>query len=325
MFPSNGNGSAAESVEEAPAEIVDVPALLPEVSEAAPLAVSLPVPVAAPIRQMEAAVPSVVPSRRPRFLTKRAGIAVAGIALLALAVALQAVVRQDDALDRFWRPVFSSHSPILLCVGNVAGGQRPRPVAEIPSGLSLADFHSSASQTMLISDAMTLSRLSGLLQAKGKGFRVVSQSEATFADMQNSPAVLIGLANNDWTERLVGKLHFWVEHRAPGRIGLRDRDHPERQDWFVDFTAPYLAITRDYALVIRVLDPKTEQMVVTAAGISAFGTLAAGEFLTSPQEFKKIEAVAPAAWPKQNFEIVLSTEVIRGKPGHPEILATHFW
>jgi hypothetical protein len=84
-------------------------------------------------------------------------------------------------------------------------------------------------------------------------------------------------------------------------------------------------LTRDYAVVVRVLDPKTEQMVVTAAGITAFGTLAAGEFLTDPREFQKIEGVAPRAWRKMNFEIVLSTDVIRGKSGHPEIVATHFW
>jgi hypothetical protein len=77
--------------------------------------------------------------------------------------------------------------------------------------------------------------------------------------------------------------------------------------------------------VLRVLDPKTEQMVVTAAGISVFGTLAAGEFLTNPNEFKKIEAVAPRGWSRNNFEIVLSTDVIRGKSGHPNIVAEHFW
>jgi hypothetical protein len=84
-------------------------------------------------------------------------------------------------------------------------------------------------------------------------------------------------------------------------------------------------LTRDYALVVRVLDPKTEQMVVTAAGLSVFGTLAAGEFLTMPDEFRKIQGVAPKGWQQKNFELVLSTDVIRGKSGHPNIVAAHFW
>jgi len=93
----------------------------------------------------------------------------------------------------------------------------------------------------------------------------------------------------------------------------------------MDYSTPYLNVTRDYALVLRVLDPKTEQMVISAAGISVFGTLAAGEFLTDPEQFRKIEAVAPKGWKKMNFEMVLSTDVIRGKSGHAMIVATHFW
>jgi len=77
--------------------------------------------------------------------------------------------------------------------------------------------------------------------------------------------------------------------------------------------------------VLRVLDPKTDQMVVTAAGISVFGTLAATAFLTDPDEIQKLSAVAPKGWERMNLEIVLSTEVIRGKSGRPLILATHFW
>ena len=66
-------------------------------------------------------------------------------------------------------------------------------------------------------------------------------------------------------------------------------------------------------------------MVVTAAGLSVFGTLAAGEFLTTPAEFRKILRVAPKGWQHKNFELVLSTDVIRGKSGHPNIVAAHFW
>jgi hypothetical protein len=178
---------------------------------------------------------------------------------------------------------------------------------------------------MLVPDAITFSKFTGLLQSKGKRYRVASQSEATFADLQYGPAVLIGLANNDWTERLVGKLRFTVEHRPPGRLILRDSENPARDDWAVDYSMPYVSLTRDYALVVRVLDPKTEQMVVTAAGLSAFGTLAAGEFLTTADEFRKIQTVAPRGWQQKNFELVLSTDVIRGKSGHPNIVAAHFW
>ena len=251
--------------------------------------------------------------------------AVLALVLGAAALGFQILARPSDPLDSFWRPVFSSSSPILLCVGNVEGGRRATPGGVDGTKLTLRDYHGMDSQIVLVDDATTLSRFAGLLQAKGKSYRVASQSSATFADFQNSPAVLIGLLNNDWTERLVSKLRFSVERPAPGRVVLLDREHPERNDWSIDYSTPYLDVTKDYALVFRVLDPQTEQMVVAAAGITVFGTLAAGEFLTSPQEFRKIEAVAPKGWRKMNFELVLSTDVIRGKSGHPNIVASYFW
>jgi hypothetical protein len=261
---------------------------------------------------------------RRHVARKRLWLGVGVLTAAALMFTVASVsARPGDALDSFWRPVFSSPNPILLCFGNVEGAHHLRPSAA--AGITLFEFHGLPSEMMLVPDAITTARFAGLLQSKGKHYRLASQSETSFADLQNGPAVLIGLANNDWTERLVGKLRFSLEHRPPRRLILRDSTNPAREDWAVDYSTPYLSLTRDYAVVVRVLDPKTEQMVVTAAGLSAFGTLAAGEFLTTPEEFRKIEAVAPKNWRQKNFELVLATDVIRGKSGHPSIVAAHFW
>jgi hypothetical protein len=109
------------------------------------------------------------------------------------------------------------------------------------------------------------------------------------------------------------------------KVTIRDRNNPSRQDWSVDYTTPYLNVTRDYAIVLRMLDPKTEQMVVVAAGITVFGTVAAGDLLTSRTEMKKLAAVAPPGWEKKNMELVLSTDVIRGRSGPATIVAAQFW
>lgn len=74
---------------------------------------------------------------------------------------------------------------------------------------------------------------------------------------------------------------------------IRDRNNPLNHDWFIDYYIPYLDVVKDYALVLRATDPKTEQMTVTAAGLSLFGTIAAGEFLTNPNEMQKLNAIAP--------------------------------
>ena len=114
--------------------------------------------------------------------------------------------------------------------------------------------------------------------------------------------------------RLVQNLRFTVERPTRDVILIRDHDNPSRNDWSVNYSTPFLGVTKDYALVLRVSDPKTDQMVVTVAGISAFGTLDAGEFLTNSNEIRKIEAIAPKGWKKKNLEMVLSVDVIRGSP-----------
>ncbi len=231
-----------------------------------------------------------------------------------------------DSLHGFWRPVFESQNQILLCIGNLEGGQRLGPAVEGNAGqiLTLRDFHHMSSQTVLISDAKALAKLAGLLEANKKPYRIATQSEADFGDLQNGPAILIGLLNNEWAERLVGKLRFSIERPEPRRFTIRDRNDPARK-WSLSYLTPLMEVTKDYALVLRVLDPKTNQMVVTAGGISVFGTMAAAEFLTSERELRKLDNLAPAGWQTKNAEILLSTEVIRGKSGLPKIEATHFW
>ena len=257
----------------------------------------------------------------------RAAWITVGCAFVAVAIfSWTAFLQTRDPLNRFWQPVLSSHARVLLCIGNLEGGQQP-PV-ENPSplpNLTLSKFQNSAQTTVNEYDAFALARFAGLLEAKGKGFRLTSQSDATFTDLQNGPAILVGLLNNNWTERLVQKLRFNVDESAPGKFVIRDRNNPAKNDWMVDYSTPYLDLTKDYALVLRMVDPKTEQTVIVAAGVTAFGTAAAGNFLTNKTEMKKLTAVAPPGWEKKNMELVLSTDVIKGRSGPASIVAAQFW
>ncbi|MBV9181940.1 MAG: hypothetical protein JO356_11570, partial [Acidobacteria bacterium] len=234
-------------------------------------------------------------------------------------------IHTDDPVEGFWGPVLSSRTPILLCVGNIGAHQTVEDQKPTGQPMTLLDFHELPSETVHVADAATLSRVARFMAAKGKAVQIVAQSEATYTDLQNGPAVLIGLMNNDWTVRLVQKLRFTVERLSGEVVLIRDHENPSRTDWAMDYSMPYLDVTKDYALVLRVKDPKTEQMVVAIAGISVFGTTAAGEFLTNANDIKKIQAVAPPGWEHKNLELVLSTDVIRGKPGRASIIATSFW
>jgi hypothetical protein len=106
---------------------------------------------------------------------------------------------------------------------------------------------------------------------------------------------------------------------------IEDRKKPGIGNWKVVTTSPYALVTEDWAVISRFRDRDTEHWIVTAAGLSRWGTMAAGGFLTNPAYLEELARRAPANWGDKNLQVVIATEVINGQPGPPRILATEFW
>jgi hypothetical protein len=237
-------------------------------------------------------------------------------------------------LDRFWRPVVDSSSSVLLCVGQreflgsspEAGQESAR--GDIPNGVdgpvTLFQLYYLGSQNVALCDVRTIGRLTGLLQAKGKSVHVRGQSSTNFSDLRDGPVVLVGALNNDWTVRLVGPMRFYFR-RHGDMFWISDRDKPDRLDRAVNYRTPYLNVAEDYALISRVLDPTTERMVVVAGGLTGYGTMAAGEFLTDPAYLDAIAKTFPPHWERKNIQLLLATKVIHGNSGPPRVLDRYFW
>ena len=242
------------------------------------------------------------------------GVVTAGAGLRSRAAA-------QTALERFWSPVLASPGPVLLCVGTRPG---PSP-EEVTPPPSVGDLQGLGSQQVHIADATVLANLAGLLETKDKPYRILSRGGTTFGDFRSGPAILIGALNNEWTLRLEGTLRFNFEKVAPHVVMVSDRQDPSRRDWSLDFSQPYRDLTKDYAVISRFRDPRTEQPALFVGGISHCGTLAAGEFLRNPVYMKKLEQVAPKGWERKNLQVVLSVNVIKGSLGPPNVVATYFW
>jgi hypothetical protein len=238
-----------------------------------------------------------------------------------------------SALDRLWSPVLDSSSPVLLCVGQrpFAGFSASEPQSSSGSAhfaagpqTTLFQLYYLGSQNVALPDVMTLGRLSGFLQAKGKAFHIRGESSTTFEDLRDGPVVLIGAFNNDWSMRLMGPRRFSFE-RNGDTFWIKDAQNPTNKNHSVNYGMPYLQVTEDFALVSRMLDPVTERMVVMAGGLSGYGTVAAGEFLSDPAYMESIAASAPGKWARKNVEVLISTQVINGKSGPPKTVIAHFW
>jgi len=177
-----------------------------------------------------------------------------------------------------------------------------------------------------MADTIALANMAGLLQSRNKSYSVHGASETTFSDLASGPSVLIGSFNNDWTIHLSDQLRFHFE---------MDRD--TREQWIVDREKPNEKIgkhsfgldapdTSDaYAIISRVRDPGTGQMVVALAGVSTNGTRAAGTFVSDPDYLEDFAKRAPGNWQNGNLQIVISAPIVDGSLGRPHVVSSFVW
>ena len=246
---------------------------------------------------------------------------------------------RPSALERFWAPFLAPPGPVLICVGQRQyrgsspeflqqnSSDIPRPSSGQSSSVdqtTVSELYYLGSQNVAMPDMMTIARLAGLLDLNGKPYQIRGQSSTSFADLRSSPVILIGAFNNDWTLRLAGPLRF-----AFARDGqfywISDRMKPADHSRGVGYDTPYLKLTEDYAVITRVQDPTTERMVVIAAGLTGYGTIAAGEFLSNPAYLESLSKTAAGNWAAKNMQIVIATKVINGNSGPPRIVDQYFW
>jgi hypothetical protein len=283
--------------------------------------------------------------RRPTVFPRRSLFILGPVViLLVVAVVVSSLHSEQTDLDRFWAPVINQQESVLICLGqpkaysfnklqpelnawvdNGSNGQNP-PAAL--ATLPLSDIVPAWDRFVTLADAQVFSQLTSMLAKKGKTAQIRGSRSVSLSDLRGKNCVLVGAFNNDWTLGLTGELRYYFESVTENGAEVsivRDRQTSDKSDWRVVNAWPYWKIPVDYALVSRIHNPTTEQSVVSVAGITHYGTLAAGEFLTNEAYFAEALKHAPNDWYRKNMQIVLSTRVMSGKNGPPQVLAVHFW
>ena len=72
-------------------------------------------------------------------------------------------------------------------------------------------------------------------------------------------------------------------------------------------------------------DSTTDRPVIIVAGLTQYGTIGAGEFVTTAEYFTEAAGRLPKGWQKKNLQIVLSVPVVNRISGRPRVLATYLW
>ncbi|HEX3877708.1 MAG TPA: hypothetical protein VHW24_12025 [Bryobacteraceae bacterium] len=283
-----------------------------------PTIVEEPLP-AAPILAEVIELPRPAAPHAERRIPRYAMVAIAAVVLVA-AIVFSPMWRAQTQFEQLWGPILASPNAALVCFG---GGQATP--AEVPA--TIGDFERLPARRMNLSDALALVSVTGTLRANAKPFRILNRANAvSFRDLQQGPFILIGAMNNEWTLRLTSGLRFSFQHHASGEGSqIVDRKNPDNNSWNFRYAAPMTESMRDYGLVTRVRDPKTEQVGLIVAGLGAWGTQAASEFVSSAENLQKLAPMAPRNWQEKNLQVVIATDVIRGSSGPPVVLAADFW
>jgi hypothetical protein len=228
--------------------------------------------------------------------------------------------RTETAVDRFWRPVFEGSTPVLLTAAyvpvynlNQPAGSRKPPTAD--------HFVLLTEQFVGGGDLVATARIVAMLTRAGRPWQVKVGSDVSFADLRNSPTVLIGYSYTKWKQISREMRYFIDADRWPRMV----TDNGKPTEWALPNLPPDRRTDEDYAIVSRVFHPETRAMLVEISGITQYGTSAGAELVTQPDLLAEALKGAPPDWPKKNLQFVVHVNVIAGTPASPRVVASYFW
>jgi hypothetical protein len=271
-------------------------------------------------------------------------VSLVSLALLCLMASFWFIEKPDAPINRFWKPYFESQTPVVMYSGanavymlsaefvdrykathhlDALENQGREFDVPISSGMKLGseDLVPFTNDFITIGDLSANVRLASLLALHHKRFDLRCGEDVSFGDLRQSPAILIGAFNNSWTMELTGDLPINFQHA--GTMMIRDQANQTRV-WTPTFTSE-AKVSIDYAVITRMPHSKTGQALVTIAGMTQAGTHAAADFITDPEQLKKLAAMVPKDWDQKNLQVVLQTKVVNNIPTAPLIVATKSW
>jgi hypothetical protein len=265
----------------------------------------------------------------------------AGMLILLLAAGL-AYRSRKDPVQAFWQPVLESSQPAIVCIGHpvvyllsarvhehyqaihhTSWDQGPYVMTFKPDEVLGADIIPVSDVFLGVGDALATFRVQSILLKMGKPCQMRTRNEVRSTDLRNGPLVLIGAYSNRWTMQMTGDLRFAFA-LVNGKKTIVDHLTPARS-WAHPVMPPDGKVSQDYAIVSRIFQSKSGQVLIMAAGITGYGSQAAGDFLNDPNLLRQALTGAPRNWERLNMQAVLRAKVVDATPGPPEVLATHFW
>ncbi len=256
----------------------------------------------------------------------------ATIALALLAVAGAAAVlahrRSTTPMSQLWdefahqdRPVLISlPAPAVLTLEHQDKWLPLQPDESIPS----MELHVEDNYYTGVGAATGAARFAEQLARRRQEFNVKFGTDVTFADLKQSPALLLGAFTSVWSIEMTRQLRFNLA--TDGNTRRIVDTFPGGAIWEeLDRSSAQMPTADVYALITRMLNSDAGHPILMAAGISALGTQAAVEFLTHEPYFDTFDQVASNDWTRKNFQIVIRSRIHGHSAGRPVIVAWYVW
>jgi hypothetical protein len=158
--------------------------------------------------EREAQYHKLMAKARGRFALKLTLICVAA-GLLSLGATFGWQKFHHSAFDFFWRPVFATSDPVLLCVADQVqdSGIALRDPADPARHIWFKDNTKQNSFTTVgIDDLNAIIKVASILQSRGKKYTLKGEGATNLADLRAGPSILVGAFDNAWTLRLTSRL-----------------------------------------------------------------------------------------------------------------------
>ena len=289
--------------------------------------------------------PAVNPEKIEPFKTRRLSKCIwitTVVAAIAVAAGAFVLLPKTEPIEVFWQPLLDAKKPVLIYSGanavymlsgdfmdryksthRVSSLEQKGQEFVVPLSsdirISAADLVPYKNEFVTLGDLSANVRVAALLTLHKKSFDMRSGEDVAFSDLHESPSLLIGAFNNKWTLELTGDLPFTFDR------GLTIRDTSDGTRSWTPSITPEGNETMDYAIVTRIPHSKSDQPLITIAGITQSGTRAAADFITSPQLLNDLLKDAPKDWKSKSMQVILQTKVENNIPTSPVVVATKYW
>ena len=305
--------------------------IVPEVTHQEPIAPSAEIAPPVPEKSRQA----------PRWAPM---LAIIGIAL-AVAVLIQWSFgfAQKSAFDEFWAPIWQAREPVLIAIAHplvyhpssravrlnaerlgITTLPAQRALQLPPDELNGSDIVPVPDQYVGYGDTVAATQISVLLARHSADVRLHPGSRLEFGDFRETPATLIGAFTNRWTLEFTQNVRFhfgYDPHGAPAILDAANNAH----FWSIPQKEDNGASPEDYFLVGRIINSLSGKPMIITAGLTQFGTEAAGRFVADSKRVDETLRKVGANWQRRNLEMVFHAKVIGNAPSASELIAWHIW